>query len=255
MQLRHLDGMEWLTLAPHHAAPDRPPVLFVHGNWHGAWCWEGWMRAFAEAGWTTHALSLPGHGSSAPMLMEAFLALDAAAMAQAVGRVAAAIGRRCVLVGHSLGGLLSQAVAARDGAAALVLVASAAPYGLSTPRPPFPADRPVVLSPEAAAQLLFHNAEPVTMRAAIARLGPASPGIMNSSGGRLRVDVKRVTCPVLVVWPMEDRSSVPPGRVLAEAYGAEVLAIPGAGHDLMFERAGATALAGILGWLHRLTVR
>ena len=28
----------------------RPPVLFVHGAWHGAWCWRPLMEHFAAAG-------------------------------------------------------------------------------------------------------------------------------------------------------------------------------------------------------------
>jgi pimeloyl-ACP methyl ester carboxylesterase len=42
----------------------RHPILFVHGAWHGAWCWEPFMEWFAERGWTCHALDLRGHGES-----------------------------------------------------------------------------------------------------------------------------------------------------------------------------------------------
>ena len=40
-------------------------VLFVHGFWHAAWCWdEGFMEYFADHGYIVHALSLRGHGLS-----------------------------------------------------------------------------------------------------------------------------------------------------------------------------------------------
>jgi pimeloyl-ACP methyl ester carboxylesterase len=42
----------------------RHPVLFVHGAWHGAWCWERFLPWFAERGWEAHALDLRGHGQS-----------------------------------------------------------------------------------------------------------------------------------------------------------------------------------------------
>ena len=51
------------------AEPSRPtatpPVLFVHGTFHGAWCWEArWMARFAEAGIECHAVSLRGTSAS-----------------------------------------------------------------------------------------------------------------------------------------------------------------------------------------------
>jgi len=40
------------------------PLLFVHGAWHGAWCWQNFLPYFAGHGYETHALSLRGHGRS-----------------------------------------------------------------------------------------------------------------------------------------------------------------------------------------------
>jgi len=35
------------------------PVLFVHGAWHGAWCWtEYFLPYFAQNGYHSYALSL-----------------------------------------------------------------------------------------------------------------------------------------------------------------------------------------------------
>ena len=42
----------------------KTPLLFQHGAWHGAWCWELWMDYFASLGYEVHAISLPGHGKS-----------------------------------------------------------------------------------------------------------------------------------------------------------------------------------------------
>ena len=44
---------------------DRPPLLFVHGAGHGAWCWaEHFLDFFAEHGFDSYALSLRDHGES-----------------------------------------------------------------------------------------------------------------------------------------------------------------------------------------------
>ena len=49
-----------------NADPKRPALLFIHGGFHGAWCWdEHFLPWFAERGWAAHALSLRGHGASA----------------------------------------------------------------------------------------------------------------------------------------------------------------------------------------------
>lgn len=41
------------------------PILFVHGMWHGAWCWsEHFLPYFTQHGYSSHAVSLRGHGDS-----------------------------------------------------------------------------------------------------------------------------------------------------------------------------------------------
>ena len=41
------------------------PLLFVHGTWHAAWCWdEHFLDFFADKGYRAVALSLRGHGAS-----------------------------------------------------------------------------------------------------------------------------------------------------------------------------------------------
>jgi pimeloyl-ACP methyl ester carboxylesterase len=46
------------------AGARRHPVLFIHGAWHGAWCWERFLPWFAQRGWKAHAVDLRGHGDS-----------------------------------------------------------------------------------------------------------------------------------------------------------------------------------------------
>ena len=35
--------------------------VLIHGAWHGAWCWEGVIKALEEAGHTAEAPTMPGH--------------------------------------------------------------------------------------------------------------------------------------------------------------------------------------------------
>ena len=56
--------MEWLRAGAEQPS-DGPPVLFVHGTFHGAWCWaEHWMSRFAAANIDCHAVSLRGTSGS-----------------------------------------------------------------------------------------------------------------------------------------------------------------------------------------------
>ena len=41
------------------------PLLFVHGAWHAAWCWdEHFLDFFFDKGFRAAAVSLRGHGKS-----------------------------------------------------------------------------------------------------------------------------------------------------------------------------------------------
>ena len=54
------------VISKYPAGAARPtPLLFVHGAWHGAWCWdEHFLDFFAAHGYAAHALSLRGHGGT-----------------------------------------------------------------------------------------------------------------------------------------------------------------------------------------------
>ncbi|CAM9423176.1 unnamed protein product, partial [Heterosigma akashiwo] len=44
---------------------DRPALVFVHGSFHGAWCWaEHWMPYFSSKGYRTYSISLRGTSGS-----------------------------------------------------------------------------------------------------------------------------------------------------------------------------------------------
>ena len=53
-------AMQWLRCGTRSSA-STPPLLLVHGTFHGAWAWEAhWMEHFAAAGLESHAISLRG---------------------------------------------------------------------------------------------------------------------------------------------------------------------------------------------------
>ena len=82
-----------------------PPILMVHGMWHGAWCWQPWQELLAAWGWESHAFSLPGHGMSPAQRPVYFCTLD-----YYLGFLKAEVARwaQTGLIGHSMGGALVQ---------------------------------------------------------------------------------------------------------------------------------------------------
>ncbi|MBW2208634.1 MAG: alpha/beta fold hydrolase [Deltaproteobacteria bacterium] len=101
----------------------RSPVLFLHGAWHGAWCWaEYFLPYFSERGFHSYALSLRGHGES-----EGREHLRWARITEYVSDVEKAVSQMPeapVLVGHSMGGLVVQKYLEKNAAPAAVLLAS-----------------------------------------------------------------------------------------------------------------------------------
>lgn len=120
--------LEVLARSPRGKARD-VPLLFVHGAYAGAWCWEEhFLPFFAERGWSAYAVSLSGHGGSPGREHLDSLSLEdyIADVAEVVSRLPAVP----VLIGHSMGGMVLQKYLERAGAPALVLLASVPPQGL-----------------------------------------------------------------------------------------------------------------------------
>jgi pimeloyl-ACP methyl ester carboxylesterase len=105
------------------------PILFVHGAWHAAWCWENFLPYFADRGYAAYAVSLRGHGASAGR--EGIRWHSAAQDYVAdVAQVIQTLPQPPILVGHSMGGYVVQKYLETQQAAAGVLLASVPVSGL-----------------------------------------------------------------------------------------------------------------------------
>ena len=114
--------LEIITQNP-QTSPRTTPVLFVHGAWHGAWCWkENFLPYFAQRGYTSHAISLRGHGTS--QRPTHFRLARIADYVADVARVVEQLPDPPVLVGHSMGGLVVQKYLEEHTVPAAVLLAS-----------------------------------------------------------------------------------------------------------------------------------
>lgn len=86
--------------------PDRHVVL-IHGAWAGSWVWDGLLDGIRAAGYTPHAVDLPGNGSDDTPASAVSLDVYAAHVAALIDRLDGPI----QLVAHSGGGLTATAVA------------------------------------------------------------------------------------------------------------------------------------------------
>jgi pimeloyl-ACP methyl ester carboxylesterase len=252
---------EVLEVVPEDPDPAKPPLLFVHGAWHAAWCWqEHWMPAAAAQGWRTYAVSLRGHGAS-----ERPERFDLATLRHYQHDVLQAITQLPappVLIGHSMGGAVVQGVLERyRSSPAGVLVASIPPrHGLGVV--------PSLLrhDPKMLAQALtgrevtpdpstFYGPEtdPVEARRHLDRLGDES--WLATQQLVLPRRVPDVRAPMLVLGGERDKLVSPRAVVrTARTYGTRAHLFRGMGHQLMLEQDWKAVLDVTLGWLEETVV-
>lgn len=96
----------------------RPLILFVHGAWHGSWCWDGVREQLRADGWTTRVLELPSVVRSDE---RSGLHDDARVVQQTIDD----IDQPVVVVAHSYGGMpATQGVAESPNVVHIVYLAA-----------------------------------------------------------------------------------------------------------------------------------
>lgn len=239
------------------AADDgRPPLLFVHGLGHAAWCWENWLDAAAEAGYPAYAVSLRGHGGSSGRLRSAMLGH----YVDDVVRTASALPRPAVLVGHSLGGLVVQRALARYAAHAGVLITPVSSSSAIVDYLNIARRKPLDALKMAAGitlplrpDYLFVELDAAQGRALADRCGKESPLAQYQTLFHLPAKPPQGGAPVLVLAAPDERLLMMRGmRKTAAHYDAPLREFPGMGHDVMLEPRWREPLESMLQWLAEL---
>ena len=243
---------------------NRPPLLFVHGLGHGAWCWaEHFLDYFSEHGFDAYALSLRGHGGSGGR--DALRWTSIADYVDDVERTAAGLPRAPVVVGHSLGGMVVQHYLQRHVPPAAVLVAPAPPGGMPLHTTRLFLQNPLLAleifltrepgrlfsTPERASKFLFSSglAEDALHRYAAQLGGDSFRALLELT--YLRPDPVRVrNTPMLVLAGARDCLTPPStARRTAKVYGAELRVLPDIAHDLMLDPDWRRAADAMHEWL------
>jgi len=237
---------------PAYAAAGSGPqtLLFLHGIGGNRDSFADQLPRLAKS-WRVLAWDMPGYGAS-----PAIEPLSFEVLAEAVTAVLdAEKAEKAVIVGHSLGGMIAQEIAARFPArvAGLVLFATTAAFGgkddkfkndfLAQRLAPLEAGRSM---PEIAEELtrgLFAPNPPEAARLrAIASMGAIAPDAYRAAlrcivNFNRAEDLARIACPTLVLAAQHDRLAPPKTmeRMAERIPGARYRCIAGAGHLANFE--------------------
>ncbi|MBL8348882.1 MAG: alpha/beta fold hydrolase [Burkholderiaceae bacterium] len=245
-----------LRWSPAAGAPARPPVLLLHGIGGGREAWgqagSGTGRALADAGFSVLALDFPGYG-----LSPAIAPFDLAGLARSVIALIDWVGAGpAVLVGHSMGGMVAQELAALAPGriAGLVLASTSPAFG----KPGGDWQRGFLQSRFApldaglgmaglAARLVPAMVAPGTAAAAVATAQALMAGVPEATYRAAvtalvefdrRANLPAVRVPTLVITGEHDATAPPEvSRRMAERIpGAACRIVPGAGHLLNLEQ-------------------
>lgn len=262
MNATRFGELEVLCHAPERVTHEHP-LLFVHGAYVAAWCWEEHFQPwFARHGWATYAVSLSGHGNSRRREHLDSYSLDD--YVRDVAEVAAKLPAPPILVGHSMGGMVVQKYLEQYDAPATVLMSAVPPqglmgsaFGLMLKRPNLLADLNNIMTgndvnidslrealfhqPVAAGDLLryYHLSQPESHRA-----------IWDMSLFNLPQPARMHRASMLILGAEHD-SLIPPDQVhmTALTYGRQAEIVPGIGHGMMLERDWEKVAIRIADWL------
>jgi pimeloyl-ACP methyl ester carboxylesterase len=241
-----LEVISRLPSGPRHA----PPILFVHGAWHGAWCWdEFFLSYFAAHGFEAHALSLRAHGAS-----EGRTQLHRSRIrhyVEDVAAVAAGFSSAPILVGHSMGGFVVQKFLETQSSPAAFLLASIPPTGTRSMYARLMRNQPLdALRANATFSLLPFVSDPDRARRLLFSVAMSGDDVVRyhrqlqdeSMLGALdclaleRVAVSQVRSPVHVMGAADDAVVADHEiRATARAYGTEAIVFDNVAHDMMLD--------------------
>lgn len=243
-------------------------IVMVHGANCGGWCFEVFRKVFEARGYLCHTPDLIGHGADTDKT-----ALASTGMADYRAQMAAfveALPEKPILLGHSMGAVIAQQLAAGGLAHKLVLASPGPRAGIVPPTDPEKQlcqdlmtigpfwTRALDPSFDLACLYTLNLLPKDAQRRVFDRFGPESGRAlfelffwMFDRAGTTVVETSAVRCPVLCLSGAQDRIvSLETAKATAAAYpGSTFWTLEGHAHMLLVED-GAEDIAGrIADWL------
>lgn len=245
------------------------PLVFVHGAWVGAWCWEEYfLPFFADQGFDVYALELRGRNNVSllpdinPPGLEEYI--------KDLVRGLDALEENAILIGHSMGAFLLQHYLARFHAEAALLLAPIPPIGVSkvslrfTMQHPFEAGLlnmnmfvpPLRTFPSSAIPLLFSKeTNKEAAESYLTKMRSESPKLFLDAGFPLKPTLKNEDAPIIVMGCREDNIIlVEEVEQTAKAYHTEAVFVDKPGHMCMLDAHWKTVAEAMLKELLRISV-
>lgn len=266
-----MTDLELLHYPPPEAQARSAPLLFIHGAWHGAWCWqEAFLPHFAAHGYDCYAVSLRGHGGSPGR--ERLRWTGIRQHTRDVAAIIAELPAVPIIIAHSMGAFVAQKVLETHSLPGAVLLApiphtGSFRFALRVLRKDPAAFLsalltlrlyPIVSTTERVSHWFLHDDLPEAQRAALhARLQDEAFQIFLDTlllqlphPARVRARAREGKTPILVIAAGNDRIfSVTELAATARVYGADFAFLPNAAHNLMIEPDWPRAAELILDWL------
>lgn len=232
----------------------KPYIIFLAGLWCRQNIWDKWAIAAQQAGHMTHTIDFVPKGDIEMALPDMVKYIKEECW---IGNEFG--GGMPVIIGHSMGGLIAQAVAAEFNLSRIVLLHSAAPRGISNltwslgkKMLPYTMDilRGNDFTPrdQDALDLIFNNCpESLRTHPLLPSSGLAARQIMTGT-----VSVPKILCPCLVIGGQKDRLiPLSVQRQLANKYNRhsdDYWEVP-YGHMPMLEDTDNSLIERILHWI------
>jgi pimeloyl-ACP methyl ester carboxylesterase len=263
MNARHFDELEVIARPATVEPVCATPLLFIHGAYTGAWCWDEYFMPFlAAAGYDCYALSLSGHGASRRQGP-----LDSFSIDDYVNDVAEVIDElpaTPALIGHSMGGMVIQKYLERATLPAAALLCSVPPQGLMGSALGLMFSKPNLLGdlnkmmnggqpdPSSLREALFHQPiDDATLMRYYRLCQPESHrAIWDMTLFNLPQPARMHRPPMLIVGAEHDQL-IPAAQVsmTATLYGVDAKIMADMGHGLMLERGWRNVAEMLRRWL------
>ncbi len=257
--------MELEIIHQQQEVTQKSPLLFIHGMWHAAWCWEPhFMPYFAKNGFDTYAISLRNHGKSEHH--KATWRVRISEYVEDVRQAVESIEGDPILIGHSMGGFIVQKYLEKYPASGAILLASVPPYGILGPTlkvlSKFPMTflkanltlnlRHIIADSASAKQLLFSESLPTEIANSYNSKmeNEAYIGYLDMMLFDLPKAKKIPATKMLVIGGEDDQViSTKDLQKTAKIYQADLKILPNIAHDMMLDTHWEAAAHEILSWL------